>query len=129
MRYKSWWTPCALPYWPGWKVDEDDWIKTFEAKEPVPNHTEYYVVNPFYWSSEREPHVHVGSAEKMAPLMEQILQPKGYKILNGLDLTKAFTFDTATQTDGLHIIGPPMKMLLTMVFHDLCMNVVNGSVV
>ena len=113
-----------------WNENEDGWIAKFQGMAPISaNNTDYYIVNPFFWSSEREPHVHAGRAENMAFLMQTWLQPKGYKIINALDLTTAFTYDTALQSDGLHITGPPMKMIVTLVFHDLCSGVVEGSIV
>jgi hypothetical protein len=44
-------------------------------------------------------------------------------------LTVAFTYDSATQMDGMHMIGPPMKMLVTKLFHHLCSGIVPGSTV
>jgi len=110
-----------------WKQDHQEWMGTLHAMKPVANDTDYYIINPFYWSSEREPHVHAGSAAKLAQWMETILRPKGYKVIDALELTKAFTYDTATQMDGVHIIGPPMKMIVTIILHDLCAGVVNGT--
>jgi hypothetical protein len=43
------------------------------------------------------------------------------------DLTAALSYDTATQADGMHIIGPPMKMAITKLFHHLCGDFVEGS--
>ena len=110
-----------------WKHDHQEWMATLDAMMPVTNDTDYYIINPFYWSSEREPHVHAASADKLAQWMETILRPKGYKVIDALELTKAFTYDTATQMDGVHIIGPPMKMMVTIILHDLCAGVVNGT--
>jgi hypothetical protein len=42
-------------------------------------------------------------------------------------LDVAFTYDAATQMDGMHLIGPPMKMLVTKLFHHVCSDVVEGS--
>lgn len=39
----------------------------------------------------------------------------------------AFTYEAATQNDGMHFIGPPMKMIVTKLFHHLCHDVVNGT--
>jgi hypothetical protein len=36
------------------------------------------------------------------------------------DMSAAMTFDTAGQKDGMHINGPPAKMILTKLFHYLC---------
>ena len=37
-------------------------------------------------------------------------------------MSAAFTYDTATQNDGMHIIGPTMKMIITKIFHFLCLD-------
>ena len=52
----------------------------------------------------------------------EVLGPKNYHMLNLYDMTKAFSYDTATQMDGLHIIGPPMKMAISKLFHYVCFN-------
>jgi hypothetical protein len=39
----------------------------------------------------------------------------------------AFTYDAATQNDGMHIIGGPMKMLATKLLHHVCQDAVEGS--
>ena len=46
--------------------------------------------------------------------------PKGHKMLNAFDMSAAFTYETATQFDGMHIVGPPMKMMITKLFHHIC---------
>ena len=49
------------------------------------------------------------------------LVPKGYKMINGFDVTAAFTYDTAGQFDGMHIVGPPIRSIVTKFFHHLCL--------
>ncbi len=41
-------------------------------------------------------------------------------MLSALDLTAAFSFDTATQQDGSHMIGTPMKMIITKLLRYMC---------
>jgi hypothetical protein len=36
-------------------------------------------------------------------------------------------YDVATQFDGMHLIGPPMKLIITKFFHYLCKDHVEGS--
>jgi hypothetical protein len=86
------------------------------------NHNEYYWVNSVYMSSERE-HEARGPTQLIKSKMAQdILGPKHYRMINLYDMTTAFTYDTATQMDGMHIIGPPMKMVITKLFHYMCYN-------
>ena len=90
-----------------------------------PNSTqahEYYWASSFYQSSERDVWTHVEHEHAKSNLAEDILNGplKGYTMLNSFDTTAAFTYDTATQMDGMHIIGPPMKMLVTKFFHHMC---------
>jgi hypothetical protein len=109
-----------------WMLDEE-YRKELEALEDVPPNVEHFVVSTFYLSSERDIHIHVERIHDMNQIVREILAPKGYKFLNGFDLSAAFTYDTATQRDGLHIIGPPMKMIVTKLFHYLCKDIVEGS--
>jgi hypothetical protein len=42
-------------------------------------------------------------------------------------MTAGFAYDSATQFDGMHFIGPPMKMIMTKLFHHICADTVEGS--
>ena len=44
-------------------------------------------------------------------------------MLNGFDVTAAFTFDTDGQGDGMHITGPPIKVVVMKFFHHLCQTI------
>lgn len=102
-------------------------LPDFTTMAPVRNNTKFFVMNGFYVSSEREVHIHMERLLRMSQAAERRLVPKGYKILNAFDMSAAMTYDTATQMDGLHIIGPTMKMVITKMFHYLCKDVVKGS--
>ena len=87
-----------------------------------PKKVEYYWVNSVFMSSERE-HEARGAVQVLkSEISQEILGPKNYRMLNMYDMTKAFSYDTATQMDGFHIIGPPMKMLISKLFHYVCAN-------
>ena len=88
----------------------------------------YFVSSPFV-SSERETYVYANRVDRLNNIAQEILLKKGYRILNYFDMSKSFTYDTSTQMDGLHIIGPPMKMIITKLFHYLCKDVVVGTIV
>lgn len=82
--------------------------------------SEHYWVTGFFLSSEREPHIQAARIEKFNHIAADALGPKGYKMINAFDMSAAFAYDTATQFDGLHLIGPPMKMIVTKLFHHMC---------
>jgi hypothetical protein len=83
-----------------------------------------YYVHSFYTSSEREMYTHVNRLEALNRITDEELPPKGYRPLNAFDLSAAWTYDSATQRDGMHLIGPPMRMVVTKLFHFLCHDVV-----
>ncbi|KAL7476204.1 hypothetical protein ACHAW6_002082 [Cyclotella cf. meneghiniana] len=85
-----------------WAHPLDEYRKMLEAEfsDVTDSNNEYYFMTGFYYSSEREPH--------------------GYKMLNGFDVSAAFSFDTGGQGDGMHIIGPPIKAVIMKFFHHLC---------
>jgi hypothetical protein len=101
-------------------------IKMQEHCESLPvidtNHIEYYWVNGLYTSSEREHEARGPTLRLKSQIANDILGPKHYRMINFYDMTTAFTYDTATQFDGMHIIGPPMKMVITKLFHYMCYN-------
>lgn len=90
-------------------------------EEDEENGTVFWV-SGYFLSSERTVHAHV---DRMDWVNRQVMQrfPES-RMLNSFDLSAAFTYDTATQMDGMHIIGPPMKMIITKLFHHLCKDVV-----
>jgi hypothetical protein len=117
--------------WPHllWHNTEDQWVDMLKSY-PAVNATreEHYWVSSFFVASEREPYVQVARAERLAKYAQEILTPKGYKMINAFDSSAAFAFDTAGQGDGLHVVGPPMKAILTQIFHHMCSTVVEGTV-
>jgi hypothetical protein len=98
-----------------------------KARPQVGELEEIFWVTGFYLSSEREPGTIGPQMERYSRIAYDILQSKGYKMLQVYDLTAAFSYDTATQADGMHIIGPPMKMAITKLFHHMCGDFVEGS--
>jgi hypothetical protein len=104
-----------------------DFAETLKARPNVGELEEIFWVTGFYLSSEREPGAIGPAVERYSRIAYDVLQSKGYKMLQVYDLSAAFTFDTATQSDGMHIVGPPMKMAITKLFHHLCGEVVEGS--
>jgi len=97
------------------------------ARDNVGPRQEYFWVSSFYISSERDTYTVVDRMNQINHLAYDTLTPKGYKMLNVYDMSATFSYDTATQFDGMHIIGPPMKMALTKLFHFLCKDTVEGS--
>lgn len=96
----------------------------FTNERPVldPNKMEFYWVNSLFFSSEREQEARGIVQQMKSDIALEVLGPKNYHMLNLYDMTKAFSYDTATQMDGLHIIGPPMKMAISKLFHYVCFN-------
>mmetsp|Transcript_8264 Transcript_8264/g.17640 ORF Transcript_8264/g.17640 Transcript_8264/m.17640 type:complete len:715 (-) Transcript_8264:1376-3520(-) len=85
-----------------------------------------FVAGTYFLSSVRD----IADWESMAftnNILKQHLIPKGYKYINTFDMSAAMTFDTGSQMDGMHLVGPVPKMVLTKFFHYLCKDVVNGG--
>ena len=51
-----------------------------------------------------------------------MLSAKGWTMINAFDPSAAFASDTAAQSDGLHIMGPPMRTMVVKLFHHRCAN-------
>jgi hypothetical protein len=88
---------------------------------------EYYWVTGFFLTSERETKVHLPRMDLYNHHVPPILDPKGYKMINTYDMSAGFAYESATQFDGMHFIGPSMKMIMTKVFHHICADTVEGS--
>mmetsp|Transcript_5404 Transcript_5404/g.15301 ORF Transcript_5404/g.15301 Transcript_5404/m.15301 type:complete len:671 (+) Transcript_5404:70-2082(+) len=98
-----------------------------ETLRNLPNVTEsrqYFIVGGFFLSSERETYADAERMKTVNDMLKKEITTKGYQYLSAYDLSAAFTYDTAAQFDGMHIIGPPMKALITKYFHFLCKDVI-----
>jgi len=110
--------------------NDDFRARVLKEMPPVEqNTTDHYIVTGPFASSEREIFVYADRIDEMNRIVQELLEPRGYKFLEFFDLTAAFTYASATQMDGVHIIGPPMKMILTKLFHYMCKDVVEGSII
>lgn len=105
-----------------WNNPIDEHRKDLEKNFPdvTTSDIEHYWLTGFYLTSEREPHVLLDRSLQYSKMAWDILSPKGYKMINGFDLTAAFAFDTDGQADGLHITGPPIVAIITKFFHHIC---------
>jgi hypothetical protein len=89
-----------------------------------------YLVPGFFLSSERAMQRHV---DRMQLVNTLVLEPLSSNekttmtLLEAFDMSAALTYDTATQNDGMHIIGPTMKMIITKLFHHMCADTTTGS--
>ena len=103
-----------------WRKNLSGWERDLDEFKAVQPHEEKYFLSGFYYSSEREPHVTVELSNQLTKLAYERLTPRGWKMINAFDTTAAFTYDSATQNDGLHIIGPPAKQTIVRFLHHLC---------
>jgi len=104
------------------------WHESFEElratlnKQPTTKEGQLrFWVNSGFIASEREHHVYVDRSRIFNAIAEPILAAKGWSQLDWFAPGAAFSYDTATQSDGLHIVGPPMKLLIVKLFHYLCL--------
>jgi len=98
-----------------------DEFERFEAADAT---TLKYFLSGMYISSEREAHVLDDHASYVSDTISSpILKGKGWKEVYWHDISAAFTYDSATQGDGLHVVGVPMKQIWTMVMNDICNDV------
>jgi hypothetical protein len=96
----------------------------------LPNSTStrpVFVVGPMFLSSERETLAIHENLVRVNALARDVLQSKGYNFFTVSDASAPMVYDVATQFDGMHLIGPPMKLIITKFFHYLCKDHVEGS--
>ena len=108
-----------------WHLSKEDFQKDLEVTYPnisTNKQLDHYWVTGFYYTSEREPHVQVDRSLQLSKIAWETLTPRGYKMINGFDVTAAFAYDTDGQNDGMHISGPPIRAIVTKFLHHLCSN-------
>ena len=91
----------------------------FENAPNVTENEELFWVSGYFLSSEQEIVCFNSRIKEFSLLGEEILPAKGYKMINAYDMPAAMNFDTAAQLDGMHMNGPPLRMVLTNIFHYL----------
>ena len=69
-----------------------------------------YLTSGYFLSSQRDVYAHSGTMKEANEKMKEILVPKGYRYINAYDLSTAMSYETATQFDGMHLIGPTCKV-------------------
>lgn len=75
-------------------------------------------------SSEREQWGTFERANYMNQMLEPIFAALNYTSLTGWAMSIPLSYDTAGQMDGMHLVGPTLKMMVTKFFHHLCKDVV-----
>ena len=48
-------------------------------------------------------------------------------MIDTFNMSAAFAYDGAAQFDGLHMVGPTIKTLITKLFHHVCAETIAGG--
>jgi hypothetical protein len=109
-------------------MESDSTVRGFLGRLPdATKRRQLFYMSGYFTSSEREPYTHMERMKSLSQLADEVLIPKGYTPLNAFDPSAAWTYDADGQRDGMHIIGPPIRAVVTKLFHHLCSDVVEGS--
>lgn len=105
-----------------WDTSEDKWVQRIEdLPESTETHRQIWLSGPFI-VSERECHVMAARYKRFADFARPIFERKKWVELNWVNASTALGYESATQFAGLHVVGPPMKIL----FHQLMGHVCGG---
>jgi len=103
-----------------WAKNEKEWVAHIEAlPEATDKHRRVWLNGPLI-VSEREVHVMYERLKRFTDLARPIFERKKWVELNWLNSSAALGYDSATQNDGLHIVGPPMKILFHQLMGHIC---------
>ena len=80
------------------------WMKHYKNMTETPNHF-FYIANGFYLTSERETFCFVDRMRQFNYMLEGYFLPRGYHVLNAFDVSKAVSYETAGQFDGMHLVS------------------------
>eukprot|EP00977_Amphora_coffeiformis_P018658 scaffold6634_cov158-Amphora_coffeaeformis.AAC.16 len=81
---------------------DDEVRQSFEKMPDIRGSTKLvYIATGFFLTSERETHCTAARMRQLNSMIEEILVPKGYLILNAHDLSTAVSYETAGQFDGM----------------------------
>jgi len=98
-------------------------LSELSKSKSTPQDRRYYL-NSMFIVSEREAHVVEGRGLRITEFARELLRDEsGWRELDFHGPSAAFAFDTATQGDGLHIVGPPMKMVWAQMMTDICRDI------
>ena len=104
----------------------ETWLKSFR-NHSLDDKNLIFLVSGYYLASEREIHAHMEKMHYFNDRLRSVMIPKGYRYLNAFDLSAAMSFEVAGQLDGMHLVGPTCKMVITKMLHHLCSDVIPGS--
>ena len=110
-----------------WHDTEAKWLE--ELRHPtratgdeafLKGDVQVWAYGPFF-SSERETKCTQGRAERFGDLARPVLVgEKGWLEADWRNVSMALSFETATALDGMHVIGPSMKVLFHIIMHEIC---------
>jgi len=104
-----------------WTHGEEEWAQWLMNLPDSNGALNIFLNGPFI-SSEREAHITPVRYLRFIYIARPILAQKGWIEIDWYHASLPLSFDSSAQYDGLHVIGPPMKMAFHMVMHSLCNN-------
>jgi len=113
-----------------WHDSEADWFAELlrptlpgsrEFLDPFPEGgVRVWALGPFF-SSERETKCTQGRAERFGNLARPVLvEEGGWREADWRNVSMGLSLETATALDGMHVIGPSMKVLFHVIMNDIC---------
>ena len=105
-----------------WHKSEAEWLAASRTSLDVyPSEAlKIWALGPFY-SSERETKCTQGRAERFGALARPALvEERGWREADWRNVSMGLSFETATALDGMHVVGPSMKVLFHFIMNELC---------
>ena len=106
------------------------WLKSYSEWDTLLQHRNDFTLkkdaigiwlNGPFLSSEREMHVTHGRMSKFVDMARPVLVNRyGWKEVDWRNVSMAVSYESATQYDGLHVVGSAMKTAFHLAMHALC---------
>jgi len=94
-------------------------VTTRGEKAAPDNGRRVWLLGP-HFSSEREANVMTGRLRAAADILRPCMVDQHWHEVDWITVSMALAIEFSTRLDGLHVVGPAMKILFHMVMHHLC---------
>lgn len=104
-----------------WHDSNAEWNSAIQSRVGLLQEgaTGIWLNGPFL-SSEREVHCTYGRMGVFVDIARPFLKDRGWTEVDWRNISMAVSYESATQYDGLHVVGSSMKVAFHLAMHGLC---------
>jgi hypothetical protein len=104
-----------------WNYNNAEWNSALQNKQGLlQDGAKGIWLNGPFLSSEREVHCTQGRMGLFVDIARPVLKGRGWNEVDWRNISMAVSYESATQYDGLHVVGSSMKVAFHLAMHTMC---------